>query len=125
MTNTDKYFLVDDASDGAIRFRTLYYSIRGYQLFEVSWTEMPFNFPFFVFLNNHCHCLTTFAQPMQESFLEELELVQEDLLANDLVIEGEYMTEECMKTEWSFSQYPGDQFKPMLYHWFINGHGVS
>ena len=46
---------------------------------------------------------------MQESFLEELELVQEDLLANDLVIEGEYMTEECMKTEWKFSQYLGGQ----------------
>lgn len=42
--------------------------------------------------------------PLQDVFCEELELVQEDLLANDLVIEGEFMSEETMKTEWKWSQ---------------------
>jgi hypothetical protein len=108
------FFLVDDGSDGAIFFRML----RGYQLFEVSWKEIPVKFPFPLFP-------VTTAQPMQEAFLEELELVQEDLLANDLVIEGEFMTEECMKTEWKFSQYLGGQLKSMVYHWLLNDHGVS
>jgi hypothetical protein len=45
--------------------------------------------------------------PSQEVFIEELELIQENLLANDLVIEGEYMSEESMKPIWGWSQYLG------------------
>ena len=33
-------------------------------------------------------------------------MVQEDLLANDLVIDGEYMSEETMKNDWNFTQQP-------------------
>jgi hypothetical protein len=37
----------------------------------------------------------------------EVELIQEDLLANDLTIEGEYMSEDAMKTVWGWSEYLG------------------
>lgn len=37
--------------------------------------------------------------------MEELELVAEDLFANDLVIEGEYMSEDTMKDVMGWSQH--------------------
>lgn len=33
-------------------------------------------------------------------------MLQEDFLANDLVIDGEYMSEETMKNEWGWTQQP-------------------
>ena len=44
----------------------------------------------------------------------EVELIQEDLLANDLTIEGEYMSEDAMKTVWGWSEYLGQ--KSGCYH---------
>ena len=41
----------------------------------------------------------------QDVFVEEIELIAEDLLSNDLVVEGEYMSEATMKEVWGWSQY--------------------
>ena len=48
--------------------------------------------------------ITHSAQCLQESFVLECELVQEDLLSNDITIEGEYLSEETMKSEWGWTQ---------------------
>ena len=41
---------------------------------------------------------------LQESFVQEVELLAEEILANDLKIEGEYVSEETMKTDWGWTQ---------------------
>ena len=43
----------------------------------------------------------------QDVFVEEIQLISEDLLSNDLVVEGEYMSETTMKEVWGWSQYLG------------------
>ena len=39
--------------------------------------------------------------------MQELELVEENLLENDLVIDGQYMSEDAMKDELGWSQWLG------------------
>ncbi|CAL1174058.1 unnamed protein product [Cladocopium goreaui] len=48
-------------------------------------------------------------------FVMEVELIQEDLLANDLTIEGEYMSEDAMKTVWGWSERDRYQDDVTLY----------
>lgn len=38
-------------------------------------------------------------QPLEDSFVEEVELLREDSLSNDLLIEGKYMSEQAMYDE--------------------------
>ena len=49
-------------------------------------------------------CLDPPNNPLQETFLEELELIREDELANDLVVEGEYLSEQQMLEAWAWPQ---------------------
>ena len=41
----------------------------------------------------------------QESFIEEIELLREDELANDLVVEGEFVTELTMRQQWKWPEF--------------------
>lgn len=41
---------------------------------------------------------------MQETFIEELELIREDELASELVVEGEFLSETQMIENWGWSQ---------------------
>ncbi len=41
-----------------------------------------------------------------ESFVTEVELYRDDVLSNELSIEGEYASEEKMRDTWHWSEYP-------------------
>jgi hypothetical protein len=41
---------------------------------------------------------------LQETFIEELELIREDELASELVVEGEFLSETQMIENWGWSQ---------------------
>lgn len=45
-----------------------------------------------------------FANPIQESFIEELELIREDELANELIVEGQFLTEQEMSEVWGWTE---------------------
>jgi len=59
---------------------------------------------FIFFLTKRYEALSSHSP--EDSFVQEVQMVQEDLLANDLVIDGEYMSEETMKNDWNFTQQP-------------------
>lgn len=40
----------------------------------------------------------------QEAFIEECELLRADILENELVVEGEYVSEKVMREDWSWSE---------------------
>ena len=40
-----------------------------------------------------------------QSFITEVELFREDLLSNELIIEGEYVSEATMRDEWNWKEY--------------------
>lgn len=39
----------------------------------------------------------------QEAFIEECELIRSDVLENELVVEGQFLTPEQMRDDWGFS----------------------
>lgn len=41
---------------------------------------------------------------LQDSFIEELELIREDELANDLILEGQFLSEKEMMEVWGWSE---------------------
>ena len=42
------------------------------------------------------------------SFITEVEMYREDLLSNELIIEGEYASEDTMRDEWNWSESSGN-----------------
>ena len=72
----------------------------------------------FCFVWNFCptHYKSRPCESPEDSFVQEIEMVQEDLLANDLVIDGEYMSEETMKHEWGWNQQPSGIKNYMLHN---------
>ena len=43
----------------------------------------------------------------QDSFIQECELLREDSLEDDLIIEGEYLSETSMIEDWGWSEHLG------------------
>lgn len=49
--------------------------------------------------------------PVEDSFIEELELLREDELASDFVVEGQFLTELEMFESWGWTEYLGKSDK--------------
>ena len=52
-------------------------------------------FSFYGFLLRHS---------LKEAFIEECELIRADMLENTLEVTGEFVTEQCMREEWNWSE---------------------
>ena len=52
-----------------------------------------------------CSAQTPAPADQQDSFIEEVEILKEEIQSNELIVEGEYLSEEAMLTVWGWSQY--------------------
>ncbi len=52
----------------------------------------------------------------QEEFIVELELLKEDSIEDDLLIEGEYLSEKNMQELWNWSEFLGCKSKLFFFN---------
>lgn len=72
-------------------------------------TQRCYSYILFLFVKGYIEAYSDPGALVQESFVQECELLVEDETSNEFIIEGQYVSEQTMLEEWGWLELLGKQ----------------